>query len=64
MWEKEDAAHPEGPRQPDPWEEYDDPLARDYIRARYTRDLITGELVTDEPMRKFIRELVIFYLPP
>ena len=34
VWAKEDATRPEGPRQTDPWEEYEDPLTHDYIRAR------------------------------
>ena len=59
VWDKEDTARPEGPREPDPWEDFDGPQARDYIRGRYTRDPITGELTTDTPTRNFIRELVI-----
>ena len=47
VWDTEDAARLEGPQELDPWEEYDNPLARDYIRARYTRDPVTGEWTTD-----------------
>src|SRR3954469_11325171 len=60
VWDKEDASRPEGPQEPDPWEEFEDPLARDYIRAQYTRNLITGEWTTDTPTRNVIRELVFF----
>ena len=60
VWDKEDPARPEGPREPDPWEEFDDPHACDYIMARYTRDPITGEWTMDTPTRNVIREMVIF----
>jgi hypothetical protein len=32
------------------WEVLEDPLSRDYFRALYTRDPITGEWTTDTSM--------------
>ena len=60
VWDKEDASRPEGPWEPDPWEEFEDPLARDYFRARYTRDLVIGEWITDTPTLNVMKEIVHF----
>src|SRR5664279_2026039 len=63
MWDKEDAER-ERLQQPDPFAEFTDPLERNFIRARYRKHKETGEWVTDESTREFIRLLVIINLPP
>ena len=62
-WDKEDAER-ERLQQADPFAEFTDPQERDFIRARYTKVKETGEWVTDEATRDFIRLLVIINFLP
>jgi hypothetical protein len=57
-WEKEDALL-RAAGKTSPFDEFTNPQARDFIRARYHTDRKTGELVTDSRTAYVVTELVI-----
>ena len=57
IWAKEDAAIIADGK-PNPFDKFEDLLAKNFIRSRYRRDPITGEFYTTEKVAELEKHLV------